>query len=343
MRVMFGKRPRWSGSCGLLFLIGTIALGTALWWREGPWAVQQNASRLTNGFYVWQQRWTPAVSFAVEEAASKADGFLVLVAVCDASAGANSFQSVEPDWMVLARANRPLTLVIRMNSALPVALDAQALSQWGHALADVFRESLAVANAAGAQVAGFQVDYDSPTSQLSTYAQMLALAKETMPVEGKSLSITALPAWLRGDAFRTMKGTIDYFVLQVHGFERPRRISDPLSLFSAWSFRFYVRRAVRSEIPYAIALPTYGYTVLYDEHGDFAGLAAEGPTQGSGAARSVRRVMADPADIAPIVARLHKWPPKGCIGLVWFRMPVGTDTLNWSWPVLDAVMKGERP
>jgi hypothetical protein len=53
--------------------------------------------------------------------------------------------------------------------------------------------------------------------------------------------------------------------------------------------------------------------------------------------------MADPREMASVVHALHDRAPNNCLGMAWFRLPVSTDELNWSWATLQAVMAGQEP
>ena len=105
----------------------------------------------------------------------------------------------------------------------------------------------------------------------------------------------------------------------------------------------WVRKASKVGVPFYVALPTYGYRVAFDERGAFAALAGEGVLPAWGEGWQVRLARADPDELAPVVRRLRESPPQNFIGIAWFRLPVETDELNWSWPALEAVRAGRAP
>ena len=91
-----------------------------------------------------------------------------------------------------------------------------------------------------------------------------------------------------------------------------------------------------------MALPTYGYRVVFDAQGKFLRLTAEGGRR-TGDGAQERLTLADSAAMAQVVRELTAERPATCAGLVWFRLPIATDRLNWPWPALRAVMRGEEP
>jgi Protein of unknown function (DUF3142) len=52
---------------------------------------------------------------------------------------------------------------------------------------------------------------------------------------------------------------------------------------------------------------------------------------------------ADADDIAALVDAWKKARPNQLRELIWYRIPIATDTRNWRWVTLSAVMAGHRP
>ncbi|MCP4645121.1 MAG: DUF3142 domain-containing protein, partial [bacterium] len=199
----------------------------------------------------------------------------------------------------------------------------------------------AEAESAGLVLAGIQLDYDCPTSKLATYTDLLvAWSRHTRDVER---SITTLPDWTRSAAFPALVRDLDYFVLQVHSFERPTADDEDYVLCRTDRVPAWTAAAEAAHVPFYVALPTYGYEIAFDGDGRYLGLAAEGPSMHWGPNPTVRVVMARPDAMAGLVTALRDDAPRGFIGFAWFRMPVATDTLNWTWPTLRAVMDGRVP
>jgi hypothetical protein len=282
-----------------------------------------------DALYLWQRAWTDEVRDALLEAPRHAGHIMVLAA----EAGA---PPIPVDWAALAAAQRPVTLVFRYPRL------AATLDQKQQVLEDLLRADFA-ARQGGLTPDGVQLDFDSPTRGLPEYTALLKALRPALPA-GLSLSVTALPTWLDSPHFAALVASLDYYVLQVHSFERPAHIDAPLVLCDTARIPDYTQRASAAGVPYYIAFPTHGYQVAYTPKGAFAGLIAEeSESLHYPPGFDTREVRADPAAIAQAVARLRATPPAWYRGNVWFRMPVASDTRNWSWPVLAAVMEGRPP
>jgi hypothetical protein len=157
------------------------------------------------------------------------------------------------------------------------------------------------------------------------------------------LTITVLPAWMRSSKFRALARAADRFVLQVHSLERPRGPGEPLVLCDTRAARRWARQANRVGVPFRVALPTYGYDVGFDSAGRFLGLAADGSPRGWPADAVVSTVRPDAAALAGLVAEWERRRPALLEGLIWYRLPVGHERLNWSWPTLAALVEGSVP
>jgi hypothetical protein len=136
---------------------------------------------------------------------------------------------------------------------------------------------------------------------------------------------------------------VDEWVLQVHSFERPTRNEASLTVCRDDQVPGDVARAAQYGVPFHVALPTYAYDVAFDAAGGFAALAAEGGTREWPDSYTVRRVRTDPAAMARLVAEFTRERPESMIGVVWFRLPVASDEMNWSWERLAQVMAGRAP
>jgi hypothetical protein len=190
-------------------------------------------------------------------------------------------------------------------------------------------------------VAELQIDFDCAAGKLDGYRVWVeAIRARVTPVP---VVITALPSWLGRSACGRLVAAADGWVLQVHSLERPRDMAAPVSLCDPVRARLAVARAARLGRPFRVALPTYGYTVGFDGQGRFVGLAAEGSSRSWPEGVQLRELRADPAAMAALV---HGWTldrPAALRGVIWYRLPVAGDRLNWSWPTLAAVMAGQAP
>jgi hypothetical protein len=200
---------------------------------------------------------------------------------------------------------------------------------------------VAEANAAGLTPCELQIDFDCAASKLGGYCHWLdAIRHKSAPV---SVCITALPDWLNQKAFRRLAATADGYVLQVHSLERPAGPDAPYAICDPPSTLRAVERASQIGVPFRVALPTYGYLVAFAPDGHVIGLSAEGPEKSWPEGTLMREVRSDPSAIADLVRAWTTSPPKALRGIIWYRLPISLDTLNWRWPTLEAVMAGRSP
>ncbi len=282
-----------------------------------------------DALYIWQRTWNDATREGVMRATDSTAHIMVL-------AHEAGTVPIRVDWAALGATDRAITLVFRY----PNLVADQ--SQLEGVVADI-EGALASARGADLYPIGIQLDFDSPTSKLDQYGVLIAAIRLRLDKE-LAFSITTLPTWLTSESFAPLVRRLDYFVLQVHSFEPPESIEHPMAVFDPTRLTEYLTKASAVGIPFYVAFPTHGYQVTYDNEGDFAGLVAEAPasrTLLSGFER--REVRAEPSVIAAAVRQLLAHPPAWYRGNIWFRMPVATDTRNWTWPALEAVMVGRVP
>jgi hypothetical protein len=194
----------------------------------------------------------------------------------------------------------------------------------------------------GLALAEIQLDYDCPESRLEDYPALIGAVREA--VRPVPVTVTALPSWLRQErAFERVIAAADGYVLQVHFLDPIAGPGDPLVLCDPAAARRAVERAARFRRPFRVALPTYGYQVVFDAQGKRAGVAAEGgpilPPPGG----TVRTIHSDPAAMAGLVRGWTADRPAALAGLIWYRLPAGGDRLNWPWPTFEAVRAGRAP
>ena len=330
----------------LVFLVGAGMLAACR--RETPRAT----GPLPHEIYVWQRAHRPALSDALTAHARAFESVIVLAAEVSwrksssaTTANPAAIAATVPDitrvainWKPLALSARRVGLAIRVNAfSGPFSAD-DATSR---ALVALSQQLLADATAHGVTITELQLDFDAATSKLAGYREWLRELRPALaPVP---LVFTALPTWLHSDDFRPLAEAADSFVLQVHSLERPASRDAAFLLCDPIVARRAIERAARVGVPFRVALPTYSYLFAFDTAGRFAGLSAEGPRPQWDASFTLREARADPASLAQLVAELQASRPATLTGLVWYRLPIATDTLNWSWPTLAAVMQGRAP
>jgi len=152
-----------------------------------------------------------------------------------------------------------------------------------------------------------------------------------------------LPCWLNERAFKALARSADGFVLQVHSLEQPKGPEDPITLCDSKAAVRWVEKAARMGVAFRVALPTYGYLVAFNKEGRFIGLTAEGRTHTWDEGTILRTVSAEPVAMAKLVQGWQEDRPCTMQGVIWYRLPVETDSLNWKWVTLSAIMAGRIP
>jgi hypothetical protein len=288
--------------------------------------------------YVWQRAWTEAVSDAVTEHGTNFTELVALSAEVSWKNRLPQIVRVPLDPLALQGMGRPLGLALRIGaySGPFKADDAQA-----HVLTDLAASLLAEAASNRLSVAELQLDFDCAESKLDGYAVWVkAIRSKVKPVP---VTITALPAWLKQPAFKRLIAAADGYVLQVHSLARPKRMEASFNLCDPPEACRAVERAARLGRPFRVALPTYGYVMAFSPGGQFVGLSAEGPALSWPEGTQLREICANTEAMAQLLRAWTADRPQALTGVIWYRLPVPQDRLNWSWPTLATVMSGKVP
>jgi hypothetical protein len=297
----------------------------------------QASGPLRQEAYVWQRSWTPEVRQAVRQA-SGISAFVVLAAEVDLRHGAPRVSRIPLDPS-LKGAGRPAGAALRVT---PFPSRFADEPRGARLLAELTRDVAAEARAKGIALAEIQLDYDCPESRLDDYRGLLSvLRRAAAPVP---LTFTALPSWMgQRRAFGRLIAAADGTVLQVHSLQAPSGPGKAIALLRLDEAREWVETAARFGRRFRVALPTYGYLAAFDPRGRLLGLSAEGPLLSWPEGIDVRSARSDPAVLAKLVRAWTRERPAGLSGILWFRLPVAGDRLNWSGPELRAVMAGRAP
>lgn len=298
-----------------------------------------DARVLPQQVYIWQRTWGHAVTSAVAQAAPHAAGFVALSAeLAWQERGGASVIRVPLDHTALLAARRPVGLALRVGPYPPgrrnAAQDASLVAQAAAAV-------IADARKAGLEPSELQIDFDCAETRLPDYERWIPTVRES--VHDTALTITALPCWLERPAFRSLASAVDGYVLQVHSLSAPAGPGKQPSLCEPADARRWVRQAEAIGRPFRVALPTYGYLTAFGPDGRLLGISAEGPARSWPADTTVHRMQSDAAAMAGLVAEWSRDSPSRLRGLVWYRLPVDGDRLNWKWATLQAVMQGRTP
>ncbi len=292
----------------------------------------------TRELYVWQRQSGPEVVEALNAFQPQVDGVCVLAAEVSWTGGRRQVVRTGLDYAALSALKKPVGLALRIG---PFAGPFAADDPTARALAGVAETVLAQARAAGLAVAEIQIDFDAAESKLAGYRAWLGALR--LAAGRTPLTFTALPAWLKHGEFAELARAADGFVLQVHSLERPTGPDAPFLLCDPLRAAIWARQAGLAGVPFRVALPTYGYLLGFDAAGKFIGLAAEGPRREWPAGTQLRVVRADAPAMARLARELAAEPPRNFTGVIWYRLPVAGDRLNWDATTLALVLRGQTP
>lgn len=314
-----------------------LLAAAALSWWHAPRAPRAFAP-LEHAAYVWQRDWTPQVRGAVERRLVDMREVSVLAGEITWDGDRRSIHRVRLPWRDLSACSRPVGLALRLGACdRSTLVDGQAVS-W---VCEEARTILEHAREGGLQPAELQLDFDSATSQLAAYRGLVReVARTVAPVP---VTLTALPSWMSSGDFGPLVRSVPRYVLQVHAFDRSRLEGPEPTLCHEGDAQRWVERAAAYGVPFDVALPTYGYLVVYGSDHRVKGLVAEAHDERLRGAAGVREIAADPVAMARLVRQWQGDRPACMRGVIWYRLPVDGDRLNWSWPTLAGVMKGSAP
>ena len=228
-------------------------------------------------------------------------------------------------WPDILTTGRPVIGVIRIDGRLDERRMPALLDQ-----------ILAMVEAAGAHVAGLEIDYDCPTSKLPGYARFLGELRARLS-RRLALSITALPTWMSSAALEPLARDLDEIVLQVHAVDDPRR-----GLFDPDQAERWVRefgRLIRR--PFRVAVPAYDVRVTWRADGRLASVEGERPLLDG--ASNGELLGAPPAQVLRFLQALGRSAPQNLVGIAWFRLPTDADARSWSLQTWRAVISGALP
>jgi len=316
-----------------------IAVAILYYFRDlGP-VVERRSDPFGQEIYVWQRQWGAALSKAIERAASQASGFTALAAEVSWKSGrADQIVRVPIDYSILKATARPVGIALRVG---PYSGPFDKQSEATNLLTGIAGSLVADAREAGLEPAELQIDFDCAESKLDGYRKwVIALREKVQPVP---VIITVLPSWLKRRAFKPLSRAADGFVLQVHSLELPKGPDAPITLCDSRAAFRCVEQAGRVGVDFRVALPTYGYIVAFNKEGRFIGLSAEGPSRAWDEGTILRVVHSEPDAMAKLVQGWQQDRPSTMQGVIWYRLPVETDRLNFKWVTLSAIMAGRIP
>ena len=316
---------------GSLIVLGALLL---LW----PAPTERAAGPMPHEVYVWQRSWTPEVATSVSEAAPLARRIVVLGAEVGWEKGRPSVVRVDVDYDTLRDSRTSVGLALRIG---PYSGPFDTAGETVNLLADLAAALVRQAETAGVRPSELQIDFDCAASKLAGYRIWVESIRQR--IEGVDVTITALPSWMNRLEFGPLVKAADGFILQVHSLERPESPEKIPPLCDPVKARRWVEKAGAFGVPFRVALPTYGYIIAFDAAGGFVGLLAEGPSPSWPEGTRLRSLRTDAGAMAELVAGWTKDRPEALRGVIWYRLGIPSDNLNWRWETLSAIMRGRTP
>ena len=320
-------------------VLSTLLVGMLYLFHDPHTTIERDKGWMPQEVYVWQRQWNPTLSKALEQAAAQASGFSVLAAEVSWRAGQVDRVFYAPiDYDALKAIGKPVSLVLRIGPySGPFDKSSDATAFVTRLAASLVTDARSV----GIEPRELQIDFDCAESKLDGYCEWVrAFCEKVHPIP---VTITVLPCWLGKATFIGLVRTADAFVLQVHSLERPTNSEAPITLCDCTATLRWAEQAARAGVPFRVALPTYGYLVAFDSEGRFIGLGAEGPSHAWPQDAVLRIVRSDPIAIAQLLRKWQQDRPRCMQGVIWYRLPVASDRLNWRWETLSAIMDGQIP
>jgi hypothetical protein len=288
--------------------------------------------------YVWQRAWTEPMRDAVTQHATNFSELVVLAAEVTWNNKNPNVTHVGVDFPTLAKMQTPVGLALRIGPFSGPFADNDMTTTF---LTELSASLIAEALTNQIVPRELQIDFDCAESKLDGYRVWVeAIKRKISPVP---VTITALPSWLNAAAFSRLAQSAGNYVLQVHSVERPADFKSPFTLCDPRAAQRAVERSARIGVPFRVALPTYGYVLAFDRNGKFFDLSAEGPRKNWPVDVHLREVRSDPVELGALVRTWTTNRPAAMRGVIWYRLPVAVDNLNWRWPTLGAIMALRSP
>jgi hypothetical protein len=312
-----------------LFLLGSIILFLTAGCDNTPHVFTQSV-------YIWQRAWNESTADATRKISQDIEKFYVLAAEIELSKKMPNVVFVDPDYEVLRQTNKPIALCIRIGvwqgpfSATHVTTKT---------VISTIQNRISQYRKNGIEPDEIQIDFDCSESNLAGYRQWLTQIREVC--ETINLSITVLPSWLKQKGFKKLIDELDSFVLQVHGLQKSSRNASRYTLFTSDKAVLWTQQAAKFKKAFTVALPTYGYRLVFDNSHQLVDTIAEETSPRVGTSSTL--IKADPYQIAQLINKWQATSIPWMRGIVWYRLPTNQDRLNWTMDTLREVMHGRTP
>ncbi len=314
--------------CRVVFLLGLL-IGKLPAVAETP---------LPHQVYVWQRAWTEPVRASVLTHSTNFSETAVLLAEVSWKNKVPEVVRTSVDYSALVKTCGPVGLVLRVGPYPGALAENKSAVNF---LAGLAASLVAEAQTNHVEPVELQIDFDCAESKLDDYRAWLGvLQKHLAPLP---VTITALPSWLNSAAFARLAAVSTNYILQVHSLTKPADINAHFTLCDPDAAKRAVTRAGEIGVPFRVALPTYAYIVAFNSAGKFTGLSAEAARANWPAGTQLRELRADPSAMSSLVQFWNTNRPPALCGIIWYRLPVAVDNLNWRWPTLAAMISGREP
>ena len=297
----------------------------------------RDAAPLSHRAYIWQRDWNAPVADAIAKQKDALTGFIVLGAEITWKDNAPEVIKPRVDWNALRDCGRSASLALRAGPGnILIADDAEKVRM----IITTAKELIDAARSSGVSLKELQLDFDCAQKKLANYRRWMTKLRDA--IKPLPLVITTLPAWLDENEFALLARDAGRFVLQVHSVRVPKDektlpVCDP-ALARGW-----VKRAAKLGVPFEIALPTYRFQAGYDADGKFIGIESDSVRPKWPPGTRVKEFATDASAMAALVSEWSAHHPANCEGVIWYRLPIGSDRNNWPAATLRAVIAGRAP
>lgn len=257
-------------------------------------------------------------------------------------------------WRWKARFPRPQSGPGELRFVPVVRLESRERSPFSPASLEALLSALSTATKNADEL---QLDYDAPDRLLADYAAALKKIRALAP----RLSITALPGWSRGSAWRIFEGSVDELFPMLYDFEPDPVIEGtaPLPLVDPEKLERALAQWDECRIPWRAGLPAFARVTLFDASGTSRGhirdwswdalcfnkalltlrqvglgvtlLKSRAPTRITNTPIKADQLLAvrwpDRAGLGRVIDRAKKTSARG---MVFFRLPDSTAPSGWS-------------
>jgi hypothetical protein len=264
------------------------------------------------------------------------NGVVLLGAEINFSGKGSEIVKASIDWDAVARQTQHCSIALRV---APFSGPIRADDSPAHTIAEVAKQLLDDARAHHVKIEEFQFDFDCAQKNLGAYRSWLSMLRRIVhPIR---FAITVLPAWLDEQEFLSLVRETDGYVLQVHSV--PISTHGSATLCDSKLVREWIARAEKLHMAFSVALPTYRCAAGYAYDGKLLSVAMDSVQPSWPPGTRILNFGADADEIAGLVHEWQKARPSLLRELIWYRVPTATDTRNWRWPTLAAVMAGRPP